>query len=310
MGLRYAYQQIAPSNPEDLSTIDLEKFPKSAFPIKQSAIGPSFLYDRRDDVLNPQTGLLRGPLAGNYAFPFLNADAHYGKVSGQAAWFASVLGGVLGVPRRAWGAIFPDGRRRETRPFRSPKSSSPGGSSTARGFDTDLEGIPACQRERLAGHRRLQHAGDAPLGNGHRDPAPSSIPDAARSTTAAPARASSAATASWPGALEYRVPIARQPGHLGLLRSGAGLGDPGDIHFASRARTGLRQSIGAGLHYMTPIGPLRLEYAQPVQLRTIPFEVTSTVEPDGSPCDPSPCKLATGSTKEKGRVLLSIGYPF
>ena len=44
-------------------------FPKTAFPIKQSAIGPSFFYDRRDDILDPHAGWY-ATLAGKYAFPF------------------------------------------------------------------------------------------------------------------------------------------------------------------------------------------------------------------------------------------------
>ena len=221
VGLRYSYQQIAPSNPQDLSTIVLEKFPRSAFPIKQSAIGPSLLYDRRDDVLNPQKGYYV-TLAGNYAFPFLNADAHYGKVSGQAAWFASVFGGVLAASVRV-GGLFPANAgierdrsdRREV--LRGRLVHGPRLRHGPRGHPG-----PA-QRERLAGHRGLQHAGDAPLGNGH------GILRRALSH-AAPVRLQ-------PGAAHRRrqrvhgrgtgVPAAdrRQPRHLDLLRPGPGVGD-------------------------------------------------------------------------------------
>jgi len=56
---------------------------------------------------------------------------------------------------------------------------------------------------------------------------------------------------------------------------------------------------------MTPIGPLRLEYGLPLQPRTIPFDVTTT-DPEGKPI-----VLQTGlTTKETGRIFLSIGYPF
>jgi hypothetical protein len=55
---------------------------------------------------------------------------------------------------------------------------------------------------------------------------------------------------------------------------------------------------------MTPIGPLRLEYGLPVERRTIDFNVTTT-DKDGNVII-----LGRGSTKESGRVLLSIGYPF
>ena len=86
---------------------------------------------------------------------------------------------------------------------------------------------------------------------------------------------------------------------------------PNGISFKIEGETGLRQSIGAGLHYMTPVGPLRLEYARPVELRTIHYQVTATQNPDGSVCDPSPCILLRDATvKETGRIFLSIGYPF
>jgi hypothetical protein len=65
---------------------------------------------------------------------------------------------------------------------------------------------------------------------------------------------------------------------------------------------------------MTPVGPLRLEYGRPVELRTIPFAATITQYPDGATCDPDTdpdrCIRGFGTTKETGRIFLSIGYPF
>ena len=58
IGLRYEYQETGPQNPQDLSTIELERFPKTAFPIQQAAIGPSLFYDRRDDILDPHKRLV------------------------------------------------------------------------------------------------------------------------------------------------------------------------------------------------------------------------------------------------------------
>ncbi len=306
MGLRYSYQQIAPTNPEDLSTIVLEKFPRSAFPIKQSAIGPSFLYDRRDDVLNPQKGYYV-TLAGNYAFPFLNADAHYGKVSGQAAWFAKVLGGVVAASVRVGGLFPANAAASETVPI--AEKFFAGGSSTARGFDTDLEGIPA-----LPGGNDAQVTVDyntqATLHQGTGTGSCAELYPGLPQYDCSPGPRIVGGNGFMAWGLEYRLPIAGNLGISVFYDLAQVWANPGEIHLALEGRTGLRQSIGAGLHYVTPIGPLRLEFAQPVQLRTILFEVTSTANPDGSPCDPSPCLLATGSTKEKGRILLSIGYPF
>ena len=306
VGLRYSYQQIAPTNPQDLSTIVLEKFPRSAFPIKQSAIGPSFLYDRRDDVLNPQKGYYV-TVAGGYAFPFLNADAHYGKASGQAAWFASVFGGVVAASVRVGGLFPASAAASETVPI--AEKFFAGGSSTARGFDTDLEGIPAVPDGNNS-QVTVDYNTQATLHSGTGTGSCAALYPTLPQYDCSPGPRIVGGNGFMAGGLEYRLPIAGNLGISVFYDLAQVWATPGEIHLGIEGRTGLRQSIGAGLHYVTPIGPLRLEFAQPVQLRTIPFEVTSTVNADGSPCDPSPCKLAVGSTKEKGRVLLSIGYPF
>ena len=306
VGLRYSYQQIAPTNPQDLSTIVLEKFPRSAFPIKQSAIGPSFLYDRRDDVLNPQKGYYV-TVAGGYAFPFLNADAHYGKVSGQGAWFASVFGGVLAASVRVGGLFPASAAASETVPI--AEKFFAGGSSTARGFDTDLEGIPAVPNGNDS-QVTVDYNTQATLHSGTGTGSCAELYPTLPQYDCSPGPRIVGGNGFMAGGLEYRLPIAGNLGISVFYDLAQVWATPGEIHLGIEGRLGLRQSIGAGLHYVTPIGPLRLEWAQPVQLRTIAFEVTSTVNADGTPCDPSPCKLAVGSTKEKGRILLSIGYPF
>jgi len=96
------------------------------------------------------------------------------------------------------------------------------------------------------------------------------------------------------------------------------------MNFRIGGSSGLSQSVGLGVHYMTPIGPLRLEVGRPVVLQTIPFQITRSVLPDGkTPCDNSPnapsetsCILSPGpggtapSVKQTARVFLSIGFPF
>ena len=146
VGLRYEYQETGPQNASDLSTIELERFPKTAFPIQQSAIGPSAFYDRRDDILDPHRGYYV-TVAGKYAFPLLSEDdARYGKVSGQAAWFKSLFGGVLGLNYKI-GAIYPYDLAAQV-PVPIAERFYSGGSSTGRGFATDLLGIPCDQSSR------------------------------------------------------------------------------------------------------------------------------------------------------------------
>jgi len=298
VGLRYEYQQIAPTNPEDLSTIELEKFPKSDLPIKQSAIGPSFLYDRRDDILNPQRGYY-WTLAGKYAFPFLSADARYGKVSSQVAWFTPLLRGVLGVTARG-GAIFPYGPPSETGVPIAERFFS-GGSAHGRGFDTDVLGIPGVTVDYNT--QATLHTSDSQPGS-----CASTFPDLAQyDCSPGPRIIGGNGFFAW--SVEYRVPILGNLGVSVFYDLAQVWENPGDINFRIEGANGLRQSIGAGLHYLTPIGPLRLEYGLPLDPRTITYEVTTTDK--GGLCELPPCTLKTGlTTKETGRIFLSIGYPF
>ena len=297
VGLRYEYQQISPRNAEDLSTIEREKFPKSDLPIKQSAIGPSFLYDRRDDILDPHRGYY-WTLAGKYAFPFLSADARYGKVSAQGAWFTRVLGGVFGASARA-GAIFPYGPRTEAGVPIAERFFS-GGSATGRGFDTDVLGIPGVT---------VDYNTQATLRtDGVDGSCAGTFPELKQyDCNTGPRIIGGNGFLAW--SFEYRVPILGNLGVSVFYDLAQVWENPGDINLRIEGATGLRQSIGAGLHYLTPIGPLRLEYGRPLEPRTIPYDVTTTDK--GGLCPAPPCTLRTGlTTKETGRVFLSIGYPF
>jgi outer membrane protein insertion porin family len=298
LGVRYGYQQIAPRNPQDLSTIYLEQFPKGDLPIKQSAIGPSLLYDRRDNILDPHAGYY-WTFAGNYAFKFLSANATYGKVSAQGAWFTQVLGGVLGVSARA-GAIFPYDVQPEIPPVPLAEEFFAGGSATGRGFDTDLLGIPTVTVD-----YNTQATSPPANGPGRGTCAQTyTFEHAAQyDCNVGPRIVGGNGFMAW--SFEYRHPILGNLGFSVFYDLAQVWANPGDINFHIEGGAGMRQSIGAGLHYMTPIGPLRLEVARPVELRTIPFQVTTTDE------DNNVIVLKSGlSVKETGRIFLSIGYPF
>jgi outer membrane protein assembly complex protein YaeT len=330
VGLRYSYQYIKPTNPEDISTIALEKYPLSAFPVQQSAIVPNLLYDRRDDVIDPHKGYYVS-LAGGYAFPFLSATAQYGKVSGQVGSFWKVPGGVLAASFRA-GGIY---GKLQTVPI--AEKFFAGGSSSARGYDTNLEGIPAT----LGPDGKIDNAADITVDYNTQATLPATnASNAQPCATLYPVQAEQnpilAQYECSPGprivggngflamGVEYRVPIAGNLG-LSLFYDLAQVwSTPGAINFHIGGGTGLTQSIGLGIHYMTPIGPLRFEYGRPVSLETIPFQITRSVLPDGTtPCDSRPdappstsCILSPGAggtaptVKQTGRIFLSIGYPF
>jgi outer membrane protein assembly complex protein YaeT len=329
VGLRYSYQYIAPTDIKDLSTIVIEKYPLSALPIRQSAIVPSVFYDRRDDVLDPHKGYY-ATVAGGYAFPFLAADAWYGKLSGQGAYFWSFLGGVLAASVRV-GAIFPHGgstTQSSTVPI--AEKFFAGGSSTARGFDTNLEGIPAnpLATDQSNADVTVDYNTQAtPLSA---NPPAGAQPCATLYPVQTQENPNLANYDCSPGprivggngfmamGLEYRLPIAGNFGVSLFYDLAQVWANRGDINLGIEGRTGLRQSVGLGIHYMTPIGPLRLEVGRPVELRTIPFQITATQNPDGTDCDPSPCVLAplkdpkvtAPTVRQTGRIFLSIGYPF
>ena len=306
VALRYEYQQISPRNPEDLSTIELEKFPKSDQPIKQSAIGPSLFYDRRDDILDPNSGYY-ATVAGKYAFPFVNATARYGKVSGQAAWFRRFLGGVVGVSGRAARSSRTTWRRKCR--CRSPSASSPEARRPA------AASPPTCSGSR--------GSPSTPT------PRPRFTPHRAR----AAGRGRTAPDLSEPGRLRLQPgpahhrgqrlhgvepgvprPDPRQPRGLGLLRSRPGLGESRGHQLSHRGRNGhapvdrrrppLHDADRAPAARVRPAGPephdslRRHGEAEPGRDRPATRRPTR------------PAASATGTTKEKGRILLSIGYPF
>ena len=310
VGLRLEYQETGPQNPEDLSTIELERFPKTAFPIQQAAIGPSVFYDRRDDILDPHSGYY-WTIAGKYAFPLLSEDdARYGKVSGQAAWFKSLFGGVLGLNYRI-GAIYPYDLAAEV-PVPIAERFYSGGSSTGRGFSTDLLGIPRVTVDyntqavpRHGPHRHLRRAVSGP--------AERLRPQSLRLHGRPPHHRRQRLHGG-----VGRVPLSgpRQPRHLGLLRPRPGLADAGH---ASTSRSRARRPAPVdrrrpSLHDARRPSASRVRAADRAPDDPLPGDGDrSRTPPDGDPipCDPSPCILVRDATvKETGRIFLSIGYPF
>ncbi len=266
VGLRYSYQYIKPTNPEDISKIALEKYPLSAFPVQQSAITPSLLYDRRDDVLDPHKGYyavdgrrLRVPV------PLGQRPVRQGL---RASWRPSgafpAASSRLRFARAASTA--------SSRPVPIAEKFFAGGSSSARGYDTNLEGIPAT----LGPDGQINNAQDITVDYNTQATLP-----AAQTTGAEPCATLYPVQAQQnpmlaqydcsPGprivggngflsmGVEYRVPIAGNFG-LSLFYDLAQVwANPGAINFHIGGASGLTQSVGVGIHYMTPIGPLRLE---------------------------------------------------
>jgi outer membrane protein insertion porin family len=291
LALRYEYQRITPVNPGDLSNIERGNFPRFDQPIEESTIGPNGFYDRRDNVVDPHAGYY--VTAGyKYAFPFINAEARYHKVSGQAAWFRRVAGSVLALGVRA-GAIWPYGPSDIQVPI--AERFFAGGRSTNRAFDTDLLGIPGVTVDYNA--QATLHEGS---GTGSCAPAFPTL--TAYDCNFGPRIVGGNGFLSI--SAELRIPIFDGFGGTVFYDASQVWQGPTQIRLSLEGSSGLRQGVGVGLRYMTPIGPLRAEYGVPVSARTIPYDVTLT-DADGNRTI-----LGSATTREKGKFFVSIGYPF
>ena len=293
VGLRYEYQRIEPVNPQDLSNIERE-FSKFDRPIRQSAIGPNFFYDRRDDIIDPHDGYYL-TTAAKYAFPLLAANAHYTKVSGQGAFFRKFGTGVFAISGRA-GAVFPHAEETGV-PVPIAERFFAGGRSTNRAFETDLLGIPGATVDPDTRATLREEEGDGSCADRYPELAAYDCDTGPRIVGGNGFLGINA---------EYRFPIFGNLGGTLFYDAAQVWKSPSDIRFAVEGETGLRQGVGVGLRYMTPIGPIRVEYGWPLDPRTVEFDVIA-IDEDGNRLDPP---LVRDSREEKGRFFFSIGYPF
>ena len=109
--------------------------------------------------------------------------------------------------------------------------------------------------------------------------------------------------------VELRIPIAGNLGGVLFYDAAQVWKQFSQIRFQFEGERGLRQGVGFGLRYMTPIGPVRVEYGWPVKARTIPFDIVQPVyDSHGNVIGFN--VLGHDTVKEKGRFFFSIGYPF
>jgi outer membrane protein insertion porin family len=307
VAMRYEYQRIEPVNAtRDLSIVERD-FSKFDRPILQSAIGPNLFYDRRDDIIDPHDGYYLSA-STKYAYPLSQCPdnegpdakretcyADYLKYSGQAAYFRRFGGGVFAVSARA-GGINSYGDKKGV-PVPIAERFFAGGRSTNRAFDTDLLGIPGVTVD----HDTRATVHDTGTGS-CADTYPN-LPgyDCDSGPTIVGGNGFLGINA------EFRFPIFGNLGGALFYDAAQVWKRPSDIRVALEGENGLRQGVGVGLRYMTPIGPVRVEYGWPLDARTVPFNVI-LVDDEGKPVDVPP--LAQDSRKEKGQFFFSIGYPF
>ena len=206
-----------------------------------ASVTPTASYDRRDDPLDPTRGW-NSSLQLEYAFPVLNADAHFLKLFSQATGYLPVgRFGVLAASLRG-GAIEPrvGGVSASTRDAlqRSVPAAElfyAGGRTTHRAYRRDELGI--------VGETLIV---DDPTG-GSVDPFPAGGGGLALLN------------------LEYRFPVAGPVGGTLFFDGGNVWNEYRDIRAG-----GLKWGAGFGARYLSPVGPLRLEIGW--KLDREPFE--------------------------------------
>ena len=294
VAMRAEYQRIRPVNPQDLSTIEQTNFPRFDQPINEATLGPNFLYDRRDDVIDPHHGYYL--TAGvKRAFPIVQAEARYTKSSAQAVYFRQVGTSVAAVSLRA-GGIWPYGPSTIQVPI--AERFFAGGPSSNRGFATDVQGIQGQTVDYDTHATPHTGSGTGSCATGGFPP----FPQAAQFDCDSGPR-----IIGGNGYLalnaEIRIPIAGNLGGDVFYDASQVWPNFSDIRVRFEGVDGLRQSVGIGLHYMLPIGPVRVGIGLPIRQQTVAFNVIDITK-KGSP------PLASGSTKERLRFFFSLGYPF
>jgi len=305
VGLRYELQRIDTGHADPLELATIEPFNRD---IAEQTIGGTLLYDTRDEIIDPHRGVFFSAYAKK-AFPssLFNADARYVKAFGQLSGFVPVLGGVLAGSAHAGKAWVPGGCVVEGEPAASA-SCVPiaerffaGGRTSNRGFGYAVEGIS----EETVDYSVIEvpvKAGEEGKGTCRGiDP----IGGANFNCDFGPRVVGGSSTAGF--SVEWRVPIAGNFGAQFFYDATQVWGD-GSFHLGFEGERGLRQTVGFGVRYLTPVGPLRFEYGRVLHPRTIDAPLLLFDEASGNVV---PIDHRTVIQKEPSyKLFLSIGYAF
>ena len=189
-----------------------------------ASFSPTVFWDRRNDQLNPTDGYFASASL-EYAFPLFSANANFLKQYAQSAWYQPLPGRTTLALSARFGLIHPLSGGASSIPF--AEQFTAGGESTHRAFELDRLGVLCDPGEVDCEPTLIEVAGKLyPLGG----------------------NALVLANA------EYRFPI------FGGLQ-GAVFVDVGNIYAEIEEIdwNRLRYGAGAGLRYITPLGPVRFD---------------------------------------------------
>jgi len=225
--------------------------------VKISSLTPTFFWDRRDDALDPHRGFFTSASV-EYAFRALAADAHFLKEFAQASYYfpasartVFAVSGRAGFIQDFGGGVDDNGIALTGVPL--SERFTGGGDTSHRAFPLDLLGI-TCADPRDADICTFDPATSRYIG--------ATLLDlGGKDHTIAPLGGRSIFVLN----ADYRFPIA---GPFG----GTLFADAGNVFAGTKVRLDrLRFGVGAGLRYVSPVGPIRLDIGYKLNRRIVRF---------------------------------------
>jgi outer membrane protein insertion porin family len=237
--------------------IPVETLDRTLRNIQISSITPTFFWDTRDDILDPHRGFFTSASV-EYAFPLFSADAGFLKEFVSGAFYLPftarttlALSGRLGlIQAYARRPVTTDANGVVTGgdllPIALSERFTAGGESSHRAFPLDRLG-DLCRKAELP-HDKIE--GCQPTLFAEFDPVTGD-----RLTPILPLGGSSLTLMN----AEYRFPI------FGKTVGGAVFADIGNVFAGQNPHfDNLRYGAGFGIRYLSPVGPLRIDVAAPL----------------------------------------------
>ena len=219
------------------------QLPRTLLNIQIASVTPTFFWDRRDDIIDPHHGFFTSASV-TYAFPLFAAKSDFFKEFAQGAWYLPVstrsvfaLSSRIGLIQPIHNADVPLSER-----FLA------GGETSDRAYPLDLLGDLCYDESEIKSHGCVPTLFNLSSNDEHNP----------RKFNVAPLGGNAIFLLN----AEYRFPIAGPVGAAVFTDIGNVFGTS-TIYFDD-----LRYGVGAGIRYMSPVGPLRLDVGVPLMRRS------------------------------------------